>query len=117
NSIPEFLDTLDIAVLPSLSEGMSNALLEYMAAGKAIVATAVGANTQLIEHGVHGLIVPAGDPQAMASAICQLWENRDLAAELGLQARRRVVAEYSRMAMLRRFEDLYRRLISVGVAS
>src|SRR5205823_12441902 len=64
--VPAFLARLDVAVLPSHSEGMSNALLEYMSAGKAIVATAVGSNVRLIEDGRHGLLVPAGDPGALA---------------------------------------------------
>src|ERR1700722_14504073 len=59
--VGEFLRTVDIAVLPSHSEGMSNSLLEYMAAGRAVIATAVGANPELIRNGKDGLIVPPGD--------------------------------------------------------
>ena len=58
SDIPAFLAGLDVAVLCSRSEGLSNALLEYMAAGRAIVATAVGAAPDLIADGVHGLLVP-----------------------------------------------------------
>src|SRR5262249_15067841 len=97
--IPTFLCGLDVAVLCSRSEGMSNALLEYMAAGRPIVATAVGANVQLIDHGVNGLLVPPGDAAALAAAIRQLLSDRVLANRLGGAARRRVQEHYSREAM------------------
>ncbi len=64
--VPGFLASTDVAVLSSRAEGMSNALLEYMAAGRAVVATAVGANGQLVEDGVHGLLVPPDDPRRLA---------------------------------------------------
>jgi glycosyltransferase involved in cell wall biosynthesis len=106
-AIPEFLSRLDIAVLPSRAEGMSNALLEYMAAGRAVVATAVGATPELIEDGVHGLLVPPGDVGALASGIARLLDDRDLACRLGSAARRRAAERYSRAAMVGRFEEFY----------
>ncbi len=109
--VPGFLRTLDVAVLPSHSEGMSNALLESMAAGRAVVATAVGANPELVRDGEHGLIVPPGDDSALAEAIGRLLADPPLAARLGAAARRRVEAEYGRDAMRRRFEDFYRDLV------
>jgi glycosyltransferase involved in cell wall biosynthesis len=105
--VPGFLAGLRVAVLPSHSEGMSNALLEYMAAGKAVVATAVGGNTGLIEDGVHGLLVPADDPVRLAEAVGRLLSDRDLAARLGQAARRRAEQQYSRAVMVRRFEAFY----------
>jgi glycosyltransferase involved in cell wall biosynthesis len=108
--VPGFLRTLDVAVLPSHSEGMSNALLEYMAAGRAVVATAVGANPELVRDGEHGLIVPPGDDSALAGAIERLLADPPLAARLGAAARRRAEVEYSRDAMRRRFEDFYHAL-------
>ena len=74
--MPGFLARLDVAVLCSRSEGMSNALLEYMAAGRPIVATAVGANEQLVGDGVHGLIVPPGQVAPLAVAIEQSLPER-----------------------------------------
>jgi glycosyltransferase involved in cell wall biosynthesis len=109
--IPRFLAELDIAVLPSRSEGMSNALLEYMAAGKAIVATAVGGNTSLIEDDVHGLLVPSENPGALAERIGRLLDDPMLADRLGHAARRRVESNYSREAMVRRFEIFYENLL------
>jgi glycosyltransferase involved in cell wall biosynthesis len=102
-----FLAGLDVAVLSSHAEGMSNALLEYMAAGRPIVATAVGAATELIADGIHGLLVPPGDEEKLAEAIERLLTDRELAQRLGTAARRRVWERYSREAMVRRFEDFY----------
>ncbi|MGH7171739.1 MAG: glycosyltransferase [Gemmataceae bacterium] len=102
-----FLAELDVAVLCSNAEGMSNALLEYMAAGRAIVATDVGAAPELIIDGVHGLLVPPGDAPKLAEAIGRLLEDRELARRLGAAARHRSRERYSRAAMVRRFEDFY----------
>jgi glycosyltransferase involved in cell wall biosynthesis len=106
--VPGFLRTVDIAVLPSHSEGMSNALLEYMSAGRAVIATDVGANARLVQHGSSGLIVPPGDPAALVDAIGQYLATPLRAAAYGAAARRRVEAEYSRDSMARRFENFYR---------
>jgi glycosyltransferase involved in cell wall biosynthesis len=108
--IPAFLAGTDVAVLSSRAEGMSNALLEYMAAGRAVVATAVGAAGQLIEDGVHGLLVPPDDPAALAEAIAALLRDPSRAARLGTAARRRARECYSREAMVRRFERFYEEL-------
>jgi glycosyltransferase involved in cell wall biosynthesis len=111
DDVPGFLRELDIAVLCSKSEGMSNAILEYMAAGKAIVATAVGGNVQLLEHERTGLLVPAGDPHSLVEAIRRLLDDPALAIRLARAARQRVEDRYSRQAMVRRFEDFYEQLL------
>jgi glycosyltransferase involved in cell wall biosynthesis len=112
--VPAFLRSVDVAVLPSHSEGMSNAVLEYMAAGKPVVATAVGANATLIEHGVSGLIVPPGDSAALAAAITRLIGDPGEAADFGREARSRVERDYSRDAMRLRFEHFFHRLAGRG---
>lgn len=112
--VPKFLSGLDVAVLCSHAEGMSNALLEYMAAGRAIVATAIGAATELIEDGTHGLLVPPGDAERLAEAIGRLLDDRHLARRLGEAARRHAWKCYSREAMVRRFEDFYEQLVAGG---
>lgn len=113
-SVPDvagFLRGVDIAVLPSHSEGMSNALLEYMAAGRAVVATDVGANAAVLDGGRCGLVVPANDPAALVNALGELLANPLRAAGYGAAARRRVEAEYSRAAMTKRFEAYYEGLV------
>lgn len=109
--VPAFLGRLDIAVLPSHSEGMSNAILEYMAAGRAIVATDTGANAKLVRHRREGLIVPAGDNAALSEAIESLLDSPVLARNLAAAAKERARAEYGRDAMVRRFEDFYLDLV------
>src|ERR1700751_3099138 len=111
SAVPDFLAALDVAVLTSRAEGMSNAVLEYMAAARPIVATAVGATPELIRDGVHGLLVPPGDPGALAAAMDRLLTDRSLACRLAEAARERAVKRYSRSAMVRRFESFYTRLV------
>lgn len=110
--VPALLATLDVAVLPSRGEGMPNAVLEYMAAGRPIVATAVGATPELIEDGRCGLLVPPGDARALAAAIGRLVTDRALAARLGEAARRRARERYGRGAMVERFERFYEDLVA-----
>src|SRR5262249_39410921 len=102
--IPAFLAGLDVSVLCSRAEGMPNAVLEYMAAGRAIVATAVGGTVELIQDGVTGLLVPPEDAEALAGAITHLLRKPELAGRLAAAARRRAREHYSRAAMVRRFE-------------
>jgi glycosyltransferase involved in cell wall biosynthesis len=105
--VPAFLRGVSIAVLPSLSEGLSNAVLEYMAAGKAIVATDVGANRTVL--GDVGLIIPPGDDRVLADAILGILSDPAEAARLGAAARARVEERHSRAAMCRRFESFFSR--------
>jgi glycosyltransferase involved in cell wall biosynthesis len=109
--VPAFLASLDVAVLCSHSESMSNALLEYMASGRAIVATDVGANAELVGNEREGLIVPARDDAALAVAIRRLLDDPDLAQRCAIAAQSRAAARYSRAAMVRRFEEFYLSLI------
>jgi glycosyltransferase involved in cell wall biosynthesis len=108
--VPGFLARLDVAVLPSRAEGMSNALLEYMAAARPIVATAVGATPELIEDGEHGLLVPPDNDGALADALDWLLTHPDRARQVAGRARLRAQDRYSRAAMVRRFEVFYETL-------
>lgn len=110
SDVPAFLSTIDIAVLCSDSEGMSNAILEYMAAGRAIVATRVGANERLLRNETDGLLIPSGSPEALAQAISRLLADPAMACDLGVSARRRAREEFSREASCRRFETFYEEL-------
>jgi glycosyltransferase involved in cell wall biosynthesis len=111
SDVAGFLADLDVAVLSSHSEGLSNVLLEYMAAGKPIVATAVGGNVDLIPDGTHGLLVPPRDPGRLAAAVLALLDDPPRASRLGAAARRRVEERYSRAAMVRRVERFSERLV------
>jgi L-malate glycosyltransferase len=105
--VPAFLARQDVAVLCSLAEGMSNALLEYMAAARPVVATAVGAATDLIRDGEEGLLVPPGDAAALTAALGRVLGEPVLARRLGESARRRVRERHGRAAMRWRFEQFY----------
>jgi glycosyltransferase involved in cell wall biosynthesis len=86
---------------------MSNALLEYMAAARPIVATSVGATPELIEAGKQGLLVPPGNDLALAENIEKLLLRPELARTMASNARQRASEHYSRAAMIRRFESFY----------
>jgi len=108
SDVPGFLGCVDVAVLPSHSEGMSNALIEYMAAGRAIIATDVGANAVVL--GGTGTVIPARSDDALSAAICDMITNPEPARVLAKMARHRVESGYSRNAMVRRFEAFHREI-------
>jgi glycosyltransferase involved in cell wall biosynthesis len=111
DDVAELLPAFDIFVLCSHSEGHSIALLEAMAAGCPIVATAVGGNTELIQNEVTGLLVPSNDELALKQAITRLLSDPGQAHHLGKAARQLVEERYSIEHMVRRYEELYRRLV------
>jgi glycosyltransferase involved in cell wall biosynthesis len=89
---------------------MSNALLEYMASGRAIVATRVGANERLIRDGLDGLLIAPESLPELTVALTRLLQELELARRLGESARQRAELHFSRDAMRRRFEDFYWKL-------
>ena len=111
--VPELLSEAAVSVLPSLSEGLSNSLLESMAAGVPVVATRVGGNPEVIEHGVTGLLVPPRDSAALAAAIRRLLEDKDLAASFGQAGIQRVARLFSIERSVRETEHLYQKLLGV----
>jgi glycosyltransferase involved in cell wall biosynthesis len=110
------LRQMDIFVLPSVSEACSNALLQAMATGLAVVATEVGGNTELVADEITGLVVPPANPAALAKAILRLVEAPALAAALARRARQRVLGEFGIDRMLALMEGLYDHLLA-GVRS
>ncbi len=114
DDLPLALTTFDVFVLPSLSEGMSNALLEAMAAGLPCVATDVGGNRDVIEDGVSGVLVPSRSPERLAEALEGLIESETLRNLFGAAAQARARALFSLDAMVARYEDLYLGLIEKG---
>ena len=94
DDVPALLAAMDIFVLPSLSEGVSNTVLEAMAAGLPVIATAVGGNTELVEPGFNGSLVAAGDPGALARALTALLASPTQRRCLGANARERVCRRF-----------------------
>ena len=109
--LSEHLATADIFVLPSRSEGFSNALIEAMASGLPVIATDVGGNAEAVQHGVNGLVVPSGEERALAGGIVTLLRNPELAASMGLEAKRSVEEHFTAAAMLGKTATLYASLL------
>jgi glycosyltransferase involved in cell wall biosynthesis len=85
--VDRILPELSVSVLPSLSEGLSNALLESLAAGVPVVATRVGGTAEVVRDGENGLLVPAGDAASIANAIHRVLEAPAFAQRVGQQGR------------------------------
>jgi sugar transferase (PEP-CTERM/EpsH1 system associated) len=107
DDIPEILRGLNVFVLPSLSEGTSNTLLEAMATGIPAVATKVGGNPELVDHGRTGMLVPAEDVLAMSEAICSYLRNDLQCQAQGKGARLKIQERFSIQAMISGYLDLY----------
>ncbi len=108
--ITAILASVDVSVLPSASESLSNAILESMAAGVPVVATRVGGNPELVTDD-RGLLVPPGDADALASAIECLLQNRAMRAEFGRNGRNFAQSNFTLAAMRKRHEELYQDLL------
>ncbi|HMJ87606.1 MAG TPA: glycosyltransferase family 4 protein, partial [Vicinamibacterales bacterium] len=113
----ELLAGVTVSVMPSLNEGLSNVLLESMAAGLPVVATRVGGTPEAIEDGVNGLLVPPGDSSALANAIGYVLAHPPLAARLGRAARQSATARFSTEQMVRATGQLYESLLEQRATS
>ena len=105
--VPELLKAMDVFVLPSISEGMSNTILEAMATGLPVVATRSGGNLEMINHEFSGLLFAPRDVRTLVSLLVRLIESADLRRHLGEGARRRAVERFSLAKMVRCYRDLY----------
>jgi glycosyltransferase involved in cell wall biosynthesis len=111
DSVEEMLDAADAFVLPSYVEGMSLSLLEAMAAGLPVVASDIPGNRALVEHEVHGLLVPPQDPVRLAAALRRALSQHHLAQQLGRAARLRVEAEFSLPKTAEKHLELFQNLV------
>ncbi|WP_348267237.1 glycosyltransferase [Edaphobacter paludis] len=108
----EHLSAADIFVLPSRSEGFSNAIVEAMAASLPVVATNVGGNAEAVENGVSGFVVPSEDPQALAEAIMKLLTDPAKAMAMGAAGKRRVAEKFTIEAMMTQTTATYTKLLA-----
>ncbi|MEW6126328.1 MAG: glycosyltransferase [Acidobacteriota bacterium] len=104
--VPRILAAADVFALSSDREGLPIAVLEAMAAGKPVVATAVGDLPMVVKDGETGRLVPPKNSQAFADALCEILSDSDLASKMGANARR-ASENYSLRAMIEKFEKLY----------
>ncbi|SEQ88626.1 sugar transferase, PEP-CTERM/EpsH1 system associated [Nitrosomonas sp. Nm51] len=107
SDIPEFMRMMDLFVLPSLAEGISNTILEAMSSGLPIVATRVGGNVELVEDTRTGRLVASGSTTELADAILDYFTAPGLALEHGRSARQKIETNFSITTMINKYLDVY----------
>lgn len=110
HDVSDLLQAMNLFVLPSLMEGISNTLLEAMATGVPVLATAVGGNVELLDEGTVGETFAVGDASALAAMIENYAGNAELCARHGAAARQRAVQRFSLQAMVAKYQDIYETL-------
>src|SRR6202011_4083955 len=93
--LDRWLSAFDVTVLPSHTEGLPNVVLEAFAAGVPVVATAVGGTPEVVEDGVNGYLVPAGDPVSLAEKIALLLRSEALRREMGARGKATVQRDFT----------------------
>ena len=112
DDIPQLLQQFDVFVLPSLGEGVSNTILEAMASGLPIIATAVGGNGELVSNGVNGLLTPAGDINALANALVDLVTDTQKRQAMGRASLGLVASGFSWSRTVEQYQAVYDSLIN-----
>ena len=112
SNLHDHLSKADIFVLPSRSEGFSNAIIEAMAAALPVVATNVGGNPEAVDNDVTGLIVPPEDAAALSAAITKLLSDPSLAKAMGEAGKRRAAEKFTVEAMMNSITATYRNLLA-----
>jgi sugar transferase (PEP-CTERM/EpsH1 system associated) len=107
DDVPAVMQQLDVFVLPSLAEGVSNTILEAMATGLPVVATAVGGNAELVAHGETGVLVPPSAPATLAAALADYVRDGTRRRAHGMAARQRVERLFGLPEMMARYTELY----------
>lgn len=115
--VRQLLQTMDIFVLSSLSEGLSLAILEAMDAGKPTVVTNVGGNPEIVVDGETGFLVPAENPEILAEKVSLLLSDRELGRQMGQNGHQRVLSLFSRERMVQNYQNLYEALVFNGQGS
>lgn len=111
DDIPELMAAMDIFVLPSLGEGISNTILEAMAAGLPVIATRVGGNQELVHEGQTGFLIPPSDPDALALAMLHYVRNPDSRHNHGHAARDIIDRQFSMDSMMQGYLSVYDRVL------
>lgn len=109
--VADVMRSLDCFVLPSLAEGISNTILEAMSTGLPVLATRVGANSELVAHERTGLLVPSGNVDALANGLMRMVDMPNRSAAWGQQGRLEVERRFSLQAMVAGYEAVYRQVL------
>jgi glycosyltransferase involved in cell wall biosynthesis len=115
-SVAPWLRTMDIFVLPSLSEALSNSLMEAMGCGCCAVASDTGGNPELVQDGDTGLLFPAGDSEALAARLLRLVDDPAYRQRLATQAQRRMHQQFTREQAARGMGAIYREFLRPIIA-
>ncbi len=108
--VHDFINMMDIFVLPSLHEGIPMVLLEALAMGKAVIASAVGGIPEVVSHGYSGILMEPGDTMQLVESLKELIYNRDKATALGVAGRKMVEQEFDARLMVDRTVETYKSL-------
>lgn len=117
DDVADLLKAMDIFVLPSLMEGMSNTILEAMATGVPVIATRVGGNPEIVTDAVAGYLFEPGDAVDLSKKLATLLLDRGLRGSIGHEARKRILKDFSLEVMLTRYRELYLGLVMQRCAS
>ncbi len=113
DEVPELLRMMDLFILPSLAEGISNTILEAMATGLPIIATDVGGNPELVVEGINGTLIPVGNSEALATAIVELIEHPRRLISMGKNSLQKVKAGFSWDRTVDAYLSVYDELLNV----
>lgn len=112
--VADWLNQLDVFVLPSLAEGICNTILEAMACGKPVIATRVGGNEELVEHEVTGVLVPSNEVATLCQAMLQYLTQPQQLESHGKQGRERVESHFTLPLMVQKYQNLYGDLLTLN---
>lgn len=116
NDVDNVLKTFDLFVLPSRNEGISNTILEAMATGIPVIATAVGGNPELVQDGHTGLLIPPSDCDALTNALnFYIAQRPDMITLYGYNGREKTIRDFSLNRMVKKYEGLYIKLARKAV--
>jgi sugar transferase (PEP-CTERM/EpsH1 system associated) len=109
--IPDMMRAMDIFVLPSLGEGISNTILEAMCSGLPVVATRVGGNVELVKEGVTGKLIPSGAPEVLAQTLLEYYKEPEMVSSQGKAARDMIETRFTMRAMTEGYVEVYDKVL------
>ncbi len=112
DDIPNVMNSFDLFVLPSFSEGLSNTLLEAMSCGVPVIASHVGGNPEIVKLGVSGFLYPSNDIDALTRILCDICNSQGDIWKLSKSARDHILNHYSLQSMVNNYEDVYKQLLT-----